>query len=111
MEAAVKLLPTPTTTDARGARNETSARKPDSQHHSGTTLQDVVYKWTGESSDPPSSDGKASTDLRLSPWFVEWMMGAPEGWSDPDCPLSATEFRSRLGRSPAATSLSASGSE
>jgi DNA (cytosine-5)-methyltransferase 1 len=41
--------------------------------------------------------------VRLNPSFVEWMIGAPDGWSDPDCPLSATEFRSRsakVGRSP-----------
>ena len=30
--------------------------------------------------------------MALNPSFVEWMMGAPDGWSDPDCPLSATEF-------------------
>ncbi len=66
---------------------------------------------TGGSTGQRSSAGSVSPDLRLSPWFVEWMMGMPEGWSDPDCPLSATEFSSRLGYSPAATSSSASGSE
>ena len=33
--------------------------------------------------------------MALNPSFVEWMMGAPDGWSDPDCPLSATEFSSK----------------
>ena len=45
--------------------------------------------------DQQSSGGKPSSGLRLSPWFVEWMIGAPAGWSDPDCPLSATEFKSK----------------
>jgi len=50
----------------------------------------------GASSPPPSDDGKKSLGApRLSPLFVEWMMGAPEGWTDPDCPLSATEFSCR----------------
>jgi hypothetical protein len=47
---------------------------------------------SGESTDSPSSDGSESTGLRLAPSFVEWMMGLPQGWSDPDCLLSATEF-------------------
>lgn len=47
----------------------------------------------GVSSDQQSDDGSRFTDLRLSPSFVEWMIGAPDGWSDPDCPLSAMEFR------------------
>jgi hypothetical protein len=55
-----------------------------------------VWASTGASTNPPSDAGnEPSDDRRLSPWFVEWMMGAPEGWSDPDCPLSATEFSSR----------------
>lgn len=49
----VELLPTPT---AVQGRNETSGRSnPDSQHHAGTTLHDVVFK--GEI----SSDGLLST--------------------------------------------------
>jgi hypothetical protein len=90
-----KLLPTPTTRDAANARNATANRSPGSRGHSGTTLADVAYLWSGASTDPPSDGGRPSTDLRLSPWFVEWMMGLPDGWSDPDCALSATEFKSR----------------
>jgi hypothetical protein len=51
---------------------------------------------TGASTPERSSDGKKSPAPLLNPCFVEWMLGLPEGWSDPDCPLSATEFRSRL---------------
>jgi hypothetical protein len=53
------------------------------------------YELIGASTEEPSSDGAPSTVPRLNPWFVEWMLGAPQGWSDPDCPLSATEFKSR----------------
>lgn len=35
-------LPTPVTTDAKGARNATATRQPGSQHHGGTTLTDAV---------------------------------------------------------------------
>jgi hypothetical protein len=57
----------------------------------------------GASMSPPSDDGSRFTDLRLSPSFVEWMIGAPAGWSDPDCRLSAMEFRSSSASSPGNT--------
>jgi hypothetical protein len=66
---------------------------------------------TGPSSSPPSDAGSKPTALRLNPSFVEWMMGAPDGWSNPDCLLSATEFRSRSATSPGATSSTSSGSD
>lgn len=40
------LLPTPVTTDARGARNATSGRRAGSEHHGGTTLGDLVFDGT-----------------------------------------------------------------
>lgn len=55
----------------------------------------------GEPTPEPSPDGKKSPAPLLNPCFVEWMLGLPEGWSDPDCPLSATEFKSRLASSSA----------
>lgn len=51
----VQLLPTPCATDAKAARNATSGRKPNSQHHSGETLLDVF--WTGVTTPPPSDAG------------------------------------------------------
>jgi hypothetical protein len=88
----LRLLPTPVKGDAKNARQST-AKNPRSPHH---TLADLAYLWSGGSTKRRSSDGSTSSaPLDLSPWFVEWMMGAPEGWSDPDCPLSATEFSSR----------------
>jgi hypothetical protein len=100
----VKLLPTP-----HGMPKEDQKRRPGpSGNELGRALGALS---TGGSTDLPSSAGKLSTDRYLSPWFVEWMMGAPEGWSDPACRLSATEFRSRWASSPASTSSSASESE
>lgn len=122
-DETVKLLPTPTTADSRNSRNATANGGEGSTGHSGTTLSDLVHEWSeesgssGETSSPPSDAGKASTDLRLSPWFVEWMMGMPDGWSDPDVELSAHDFqrletasRCRSAGSPASTSCSLSDS-
>ena len=80
---ALKLLPTPT---VQQGRNATSGRtNPDSEHHDGWTLNDVAYadRW-GEYAPaierwehvlgrpaPEPVDPKG----RLSPVFVEWMMG------------------------------------
>jgi len=98
------LLPTPTAGDSKQTRNKTSGRREGSQHHSGTTLTDFACEQSGASTPEQSSDGKKSPAPLLNPCFVEWMLGLPEGWSDPDCPLSATEFKSRLASSSAAAS-------
>jgi hypothetical protein len=92
-----KLLPTPTAADGQ--------RMSKNYGRGNLTVVGAVGS-TGPSTDQPSSAGKTSTVLRLSPSFVEWMIGAPAGWSDPDCPLSATEFRSKSEGSPAPTSSS-----
>ena len=95
---AQRMLPTPVTTDAKGARNSTANRRPDSTGAIGDTLGDVVYAdrfgeyapaitlWSAltrpapEPTEPTGKDGAA----RLSARFVEWMMGLPEGWvTDP----------------------------
>jgi len=55
-----QLLPTPTASDAVGARNRTANRPPNSKHHDGVTLTDVF--WIGDRTDPPSNDGNTSTD-------------------------------------------------
>jgi DNA (cytosine-5)-methyltransferase 1 len=127
LEAAVSvLLPTPAATDAKGARNSTSGRKADSEHHTGDTLGDLVFdgrllptpratdgskggpNQSGSSGDlmlpsavqpsrwgvyaaaiarwealtrpapPPTEQGRNGP--RLSPAFVEWMQGLPDGW-------------------------------
>ena len=87
-----RLLPTPVVTDSFGARNETSSRQPDSQHHSGRTLGDVAWldawgeygpaiaSWEhvlGRPAPNPTEPGK--TRPRLSSRFVEWLMGLDDG--------------------------------
>jgi hypothetical protein len=94
----VKLLPTPTRTDA------TQIGSP-SQESNPVLPTALRLLSTGPTTDPPSSDGsEPSAGVLENPCFREWLMGLPEGWSDPDCPLSATEFRSRSATSLAATS-------
>jgi hypothetical protein len=102
LEESIELLPTPSAAlqGGNGFRIDPPIETPAG-----------VWEFLGAPTNPPSTDGSTSTGLRLSPWFVEWMMGAPEGWSDPDCPLSATEFRSRWASSPDATSSTLSESE
>ena len=104
LDRLVRLLPTPVEGDSTNSRSSTVPRAADSRWEPGTTLSDVAHEWSGASTDQPSDAGSRFTDLRLSPSFVEWMIGAPDGWSDPDCPLSAMEFRSNLDGSSANTS-------
>lgn len=106
LRTAVKLLPTPREND--GSRPSMRRSSPD---FSPTLGERVELLSNGATTSPPSAAGKPSTGLRLSPSFVEWMIGAPQGWTDPDCPLSATEFKSRSEGSPASTSSASNESE
>jgi site-specific DNA-cytosine methylase len=114
---ALKLLPTPTEGDSRNSRNSTANSGQGSTGNSGTTLSDVAYEWSGASTSPQSDAGKQSTGLRLNPSFVEWMMGTPScgecglGWTDPDCPHSATAYTSTSAGSSASTSSASSESD
>ena len=81
-----RLLPTPTV--SRG-RNATAVRTTDNPTHEGTTLLDVSYTATfGDYADAISHHAAlygpapppTGTDGRLSPVFVEWMMGLDRGW-------------------------------
>lgn len=56
--AAVALLPTPVTTDAKGARNATSGRQEGSEHHAGSTLTDALCA-PGGRHDRPTAAGAA----------------------------------------------------
>jgi hypothetical protein len=101
LEESVKLLPTPRSND--GSRESPRRSNPGF----GPTLEQLAgLLSSGETSDLRSGVGRPPPGLRLSPWFVEWMIGLPQGWSDPDCQLSAMEFKSRLERSSVATSSS-----
>lgn len=117
-ESVTALLPTPTARAVKdtGAPSEFERKSPEltaftiekggGGRWSPTsapleqTIKDDLSASTGASTDPPSEGGKPSTGLRLNPAFVEWMQGCPtcsvcgRGWTDPDCPHSATEFTS-----------------
>jgi hypothetical protein len=77
----------------------------------------VALLSSGANMSPPSDAGKPSTGLRLNPSFVEWMMGTPNcgecglGWTDPDCPHSATAYTSTSAGSSASTSSASSESD
>jgi len=76
------LLPTPTKT-------------PYGNNQSPSAGAAVRPSLDGVSTAMPSADGSKSQGLRLNPEFVEWMLGAPQGWSDPASALSAMESKSR----------------
>jgi DNA (cytosine-5)-methyltransferase 1 len=99
---AVALLPTPTVGDSKAARNSTALRHktPPTGVHAGDTLTDAVVPARGLSRDfgvyaaaiarweaalgrpapaPTEPTGKGGAH-RLSPRFVEWLMGLDDGW-------------------------------
>jgi hypothetical protein len=82
-----------------------------SYQQGGTAAESTAYKRilgeippTGAATPEQSPDGKKSPAPLLNPSFVAWMLGMPAEWSDPACPLTATEFSSRLGFSSGADS-------
>lgn len=89
LPTAVALLPTPVASDEFGSRRD-SARTEAWKSKAGKTLTDVAHlNLFGKYAEAvahheevfcrdvpaPTIDGK-----KLSPLFVEWMMGFPEGW-------------------------------
>lgn len=100
LPSAVVLLPTPTAADSRrGSRNATAAQPGGTRSNTGGwTLADVAHtdrwgqyaaaiaRWEhilGRPAPEPTEPG-AKGRPRLSPRFVEWMMGLPDGWvTDP----------------------------
>jgi hypothetical protein len=104
--AKLRLLPTPVANDdgkSPEAHLRMKARLPGAPRTQITSLGVLARAGfrqpgpsTGAPTATPSSAGSESSDVpRLNPCFVEWMMGAPDRWTDPDCPLSATAFSSR----------------
>jgi len=94
LPTTVRLLPTPT------AHERTHTPRPVDH---GAQFANEVFALIGASTSPPSDAGNGSQALLLNPCFVEWMQGLPADWSDPDCPLSATEFKSSAATSPERT--------
>lgn len=70
---AIISWPTPAATDSMGARNLTCKRPEGTKHHNGITLTDTIQ---------PTKEQSSATKARLNPRFVEWLMGAPIGWTD-----------------------------
>jgi hypothetical protein len=101
MDVALRLLPSPRANDGLRPRVSTVSEG------YGKPLEQALVEFalTGEPTRRQSPDGRiSSAGLRLNPCFVEWMMGLPLGWSDPDCRLSATEFSYRPAGSAAGAS-------
>lgn len=69
-EVALRL-PTPTARDHRASGTVHNWTK-ESGRNPGTTLTDAVVR----------TDGPTCGGMRLSPSFVEWMMGLPIGWTE-----------------------------
>lgn len=91
---ALSLLPTPTSTDHKASGASYAATD---THHTGTTLTDAtvrqadrfgqyapaIARWEAvlgrPAPAPTEATGKGGAH-RLSPRFVEWLMGLPDGW-------------------------------
>lgn len=102
LDGVLRLLETPTATlhDQLGANG-------------GENRKELVARLqsSGASTSPPSDDGSEPLVGALeNPSFREWLLGAPDGWSDPACPLSATAFKCNWESSQANTSSNSSGS-
>lgn len=92
------LLPTPTATDRRSSGSTYAGTD---THHQGVTLTDATVRQTdafgqyapaiarweavlGRPAPAPTEPTGKGGAHRLSPRFVEWMMGLPDGWvTDP----------------------------
>lgn len=74
-EPECSLLPTPTVGDAAASGSRCSEG---SSAHPGVSLTDVVVHGR-----TLASHGPRSQSGRLSPRFVEWLMGLPLGWTEP----------------------------
>lgn len=107
LPAAAALLPTPTVADSKSACNSTATRHvlPPTGVHAGDTLTDVsrkpdrwgsyapaIARWEdvlGRPAPAPTEEHPRTGRPRLSPAFVEWMMGLPTGHvTDPAIGLS-----------------------
>ena len=94
LPSAVTLLPTPSVADVEGGRKARSGARSDELLLNGLAAQQrfgdyapAIARWEAvlgrPAPDPTEPTGKDGAH-RLSPRFVEWMMGLPSGWvTDP----------------------------
>lgn len=94
-EALADLLPTPMSHELLPTPTATPYGNNQSPSKGAAVRPSLESLAAGAAMAQQSPDGKKSPAPLLNPCFVEWMLGLPAGWSDPDCPLSATEFRSK----------------
>jgi DNA (cytosine-5)-methyltransferase 1 len=94
--AEVTLLPTPTAMDGRAGAGNPDGRSPGNRylrtiaptlfatdsHQRWGQYEAAIHRWEsilGRAAPAPTETGKRGGQ-RLSPAFVEWLMGLPEGW-------------------------------
>ncbi|MFC8732151.1 hypothetical protein ACFT5B_06815, partial [Luteimicrobium sp. NPDC057192] len=88
--SAVTLLPTPSVADVEGGRKARSGARSDELLLNGIASEQrfgdysaAVERWEAilgrPAPSPTEPTGKGGAE-RLSPRFVEWMMGLPDGW-------------------------------
>lgn len=108
LRTVVELMPTPKAGDADFGTPRTSGRPPEMSTHLATRLvyrdfgeyAPAVAQWAaviGRPAPPPTEVGEKG-GTRLSPAFVEWLMGLPEGHvTSPDIGLTRTQQLKALG--------------
>lgn len=94
LPSAVTLQPTPSVADVEGGRKARSGERSDELLLNGIVAADrwgdygpVIARWEavlGRPAPAPTEPTGRDGAHRLSPAFVEWMMGLPDGWvTDP----------------------------
>ena len=108
LRTVVELMPTPKAGDADFGTPRTSGRPPEMSTHLATRLAyrdfgdyaPAVAQWSaviGRPAPAPTEVGEKG-GTRLSPAFVEWLMGLPEGHvTSPDIGLTRTQQLKALG--------------
>jgi DNA (cytosine-5)-methyltransferase 1 len=88
LPSAVTLLPTPSVADVEGGRKSRSGDRSDELLLNGIAAEqqwgkyaDAIERWSRviDQTAPPPTEPNAKGNHRLSPRFVEWMMGLPAG--------------------------------
>lgn len=109
LEDVIQLLPTPKAGDADFGLPRTSGRPPEMSTHLATKINytdfgqyaPAIERWEkvlGRPAQPPTEPTGRDGAQRLSPRFVEWMMGLPDGWvTDPAIGITSNEQLKALG--------------
>lgn len=103
-----ELMPTPSVADVTGGRKARSGARSDELLLNGLAAQELfgrfapaIRRWEqvfGRPAPAPTERSGRGDRARLSPRFVEWMMGLPEGWvTDPAIGLTRSQQLKALG--------------